>query len=221
MFAREHNRREAANSMSTEMEWRFRGRTGSEATATAEPLPAPIGINAQKSEGFQRFYKAVISPSHVRVTAGGRIVPNTRTTSPMSKRLKEKGDEGNHAKDGLQQADDQAQQLLEGTNLTALKSSNMPVFAFPPHPIYPPFPAPVPGMPMMPLQMGLGLPAILPGSYPFPQLPGSAYNSLPFVPPEPLKAPAKENLQTGPLGGSTKLRASTFDKTEEGSRCES
>jgi hypothetical protein len=33
---------------------------------------------AQKADNFQRFYRAVVSPTHVRVTAGGRIVPNPR-----------------------------------------------------------------------------------------------------------------------------------------------
>ncbi|KXJ97177.1 hypothetical protein Micbo1qcDRAFT_199898 [Microdochium bolleyi] len=43
-------------------------------------------LAAQQSEGFKRFYKAVVSPSHVRVTAGGRIVPNTRpSSSPTTK----------------------------------------------------------------------------------------------------------------------------------------
>src|SRR5690606_34520346 len=56
------------------MEWKYRGRDGTGAT-TAEPIPAPTGAPAQRDEGFQRFYKAVVSPTHVRVTAGGRIVP--------------------------------------------------------------------------------------------------------------------------------------------------
>ncbi|KAK4239199.1 hypothetical protein C8A03DRAFT_43159 [Achaetomium macrosporum] len=68
------------------MEWKYRGRSQTEA-ATAEPIPAPSGAPAQRDEGFQRFYKAVVSPTHVRVTAGGRIVPNTRgPPSPTSKR---------------------------------------------------------------------------------------------------------------------------------------
>ncbi|RYO89668.1 hypothetical protein DL766_004068 [Monosporascus sp. MC13-8B] len=68
-----------------EMEWKYRGRSGSEVTST-EPLSAPTGLDAQQSEGFQRFFKAVVSPTHVRVTAGGRIVPNTRATaSPTTK----------------------------------------------------------------------------------------------------------------------------------------
>jgi len=67
-------------------QWKYRGRSDSE-VATGEPCQAPTGIPAQKSEGFQRFYQAVVSPTHVRVTAGGRIVPNTRgPSSPASKR---------------------------------------------------------------------------------------------------------------------------------------
>lgn len=68
------------------MQWKYRGRSEME-TATSEPIPAPTGVPAQRDEGFQRFYKAVVSPTHVRVTAGGRIVPNTRgPPSPTTKR---------------------------------------------------------------------------------------------------------------------------------------
>lgn len=71
---------------SRSMEWKYRGRSDSE-TPVVEPIQAPGGVSAQKSEGFQRFYKAVVSPTHVRVTAGGRIVPNTRgPPSPTVKR---------------------------------------------------------------------------------------------------------------------------------------
>ena len=73
-----------------EMGWKYSGRSDSDPSAT-EPLSAPTGLPAQKSEGFQRFYKAVVSPTHVRVTAGGRIVPNTRglPSSPTLKRAQE------------------------------------------------------------------------------------------------------------------------------------
>ncbi|KAK4205736.1 hypothetical protein QBC40DRAFT_312055 [Triangularia verruculosa] len=68
------------------MEWRYHGRSDSE-SHIPEPIQAPTGNMAQKSEGFRRFYKAVVSPTHVRVTAGGRIVPNTRgPPSPTNKR---------------------------------------------------------------------------------------------------------------------------------------
>lgn len=70
-------------------EWKYRGRSGSE-VMTNEPVSAPTGLAAQQSEGFQRFYKAVVSPTHVRVTAGGRIVPNTRNpVSPTAKHTKD------------------------------------------------------------------------------------------------------------------------------------
>lgn len=74
----------------TDSEWRYRGRTENECTEP-QPISAPTGLVAQKDEGFQRFYKAVVSPTHVRVTAGGRIVPNTRaSSSPTGKWSKEK-----------------------------------------------------------------------------------------------------------------------------------
>ncbi|TGJ86815.1 hypothetical protein E0Z10_g1974 [Xylaria hypoxylon] len=67
------------------LQWKYRGRTGSEVTSS-DPLSAPTGLDKQSSEGFQRFFKAVVSPTHVRVTAGGRIVPNTRSSlSPTTK----------------------------------------------------------------------------------------------------------------------------------------
>lgn len=75
-------------------EWRYRGRAGSEAVSN-EPIGAPAGKEAQKAEGFQRFFKAVVSPTHVRVTAGGRIVPNNRgSVSPSAKWDKEHGTNG-------------------------------------------------------------------------------------------------------------------------------
>ncbi|KAI0485419.1 hypothetical protein F4859DRAFT_511617 [Xylaria cf. heliscus] len=72
------------------LQWKYRGRTGSEINS-GEPLSAPTGLDKQSSEGFQRFFKAVVSPTHVRVTAGGRIVPNTRNSvSPTTKWDKER-----------------------------------------------------------------------------------------------------------------------------------
>ncbi|KAM4059225.1 hypothetical protein HRG_007914 [Hirsutella rhossiliensis] len=74
----------------TDSEWKYRGRTDSEEDAV-HPICSPAGIVAQRDEGFQRFYKAVVSPTHVRVTAGGRIVPNTRgPSSPTAKWSKDK-----------------------------------------------------------------------------------------------------------------------------------
>ncbi|KAH8601441.1 hypothetical protein B0O99DRAFT_589482 [Bisporella sp. PMI_857] len=62
------------------MEWQLRQRDSSD--RSSQPHSAPTGIAAQQAENFQRFYRAVVSPTHVRVTAGGRIVPNTRATAP-------------------------------------------------------------------------------------------------------------------------------------------
>ncbi|KAL0470108.1 hypothetical protein QR685DRAFT_244284 [Neurospora intermedia] len=76
---------------SNEGDWVYRGRSDSDAAST-EPISAPGGKVTQANEGFKRFYKAVVSPTHVRVTAGGRIVPNTRgPPSPTAKRSKESG----------------------------------------------------------------------------------------------------------------------------------
>ena len=73
------NSRKAACS-SEEVKWNFRRRDASD--RSSQPHSAPTEIAAQQAENFQRFYRAVVSPTHVRVTAGGRIVPNTRTSAP-------------------------------------------------------------------------------------------------------------------------------------------
>lgn len=59
-----------------ETQWQFKRRDDS--NRSSQPLSAPSGYQAQKAENFQKFYRAVVSPTHVRVTAGGRIVPNIR-----------------------------------------------------------------------------------------------------------------------------------------------
>ena len=69
-----------ANRSSDEVTWNFRRRDASD--RSSQPHSAPTGVAAQQSENFKRFYRAVVSPTHVRVTAGGRIVPNTRTSAP-------------------------------------------------------------------------------------------------------------------------------------------
>ena len=56
--------------------WMMRKRGCSD--RSSQPFPAPSGFEAQKADNFRKFYAAVISPTHLRVTAGGRIVPNTR-----------------------------------------------------------------------------------------------------------------------------------------------
>ncbi|XXG97001.1 hypothetical protein Hte_003294 [Hypoxylon texense] len=80
--------------LKSQTQWQLRPRTEA-GSAKDKPLEAPTGIAAQKSEGFKRFYKAVVSPTHVRVTAGGRIVPNTRgSPSPTAKWDKEHSSAG-------------------------------------------------------------------------------------------------------------------------------
>ncbi|KAF7861984.1 hypothetical protein EAF04_007864 [Stromatinia cepivora] len=49
-----------------------------------QPHSAPTNVALHQAENFRRFYRAVVSPTHVRVTAGGRIVPNTRAMAPPS-----------------------------------------------------------------------------------------------------------------------------------------
>jgi hypothetical protein len=61
-------------------QWSLRARGSSD--HSSQPRRAPASKAAQQSENFQNFYRAVVSPTHVRVTAGGRIVPNTRATAP-------------------------------------------------------------------------------------------------------------------------------------------
>ena len=65
---------------SQRLQWHLRQRESSD--QSTQPHSAPSGLAAQQSENFQRFYRAVVSPTHVRVTAGGRIVPNTRAIAP-------------------------------------------------------------------------------------------------------------------------------------------
>lgn len=72
-----HSRR-ASRSHSSK--WSLRRRNSSD--RSSQPHSAPSGPDAQHSENFKKFYKAVTSPTHIRVTAGGRIVPNTRAAPP-------------------------------------------------------------------------------------------------------------------------------------------
>lgn len=78
-----------------DLEWKLAAR--SPKADVNRPLPAPGDMRAQASEGFQRFFKAVASPTHVRVTAGGRIVPNNRgSSSPVSKQWSKEKPNGDH-----------------------------------------------------------------------------------------------------------------------------
>lgn len=147
-------------------EWKYRGRSGS-GVASHEPMSAPTGLVAQQNEGFQRFYKAVVSPTHVRVTAGGRIVPNTRNpVSPTTKRTKDDDTVTN----GNQS---------EPAPVSAPKQS-VPVMGMP-HPMpffYPGFP----GMPPLHPMSGMPMPMMPPG--------------FPYPVPMPSTAPATSNQET-------------------------
>ncbi|KAG5956245.1 hypothetical protein E4U57_002764 [Claviceps arundinis] len=145
----------------TDAEWKYRGRSQLE-HGQQEPIGAPTGLSAQKDEGFQRFYKAVVSPTHVRVTAGGRIVPNTRgSSSPTGKWSREKpGVDGSFAS-------------RSSGHSTCGDTAGIPLAATMPHPAYGPFPHLFPGifpgmhpsvtagghppLAMMPWQMGIGM----------------------------------------------------------------
>lgn len=166
------------------MEWKYRGRSGSEITAH-EPLPAPTGLDAQHHEGFQRFYKAVVSPTHVRVTAGGRIVPNTRNpVSPTSKRPKDE--------EGLVNGE-QSEAMPAPTQ----KQSTVPMMGIP-HPMpffYPGFP----GMPPIHPMTGMPMPMMPPG-FPFPMpMPLASVNKEPQ-----LRKPDNKDSKRGPESESTK-----------------
>ncbi|EON96304.1 hypothetical protein UCRPA7_8249 [Phaeoacremonium minimum UCRPA7] len=150
-----------------DLEWRYRGRTDSEIPAS-EPLSAPSGLNAQQNEGFQRFYKAVVSPTHVRVTAGGRIVPNPRGSSPTTKR----------AKDSESSINTQAGEARP----TSTMKEGVPMMAMPSmHPFFTGFPQGFPPfhpLGMMPIPMGTPMPNGLPlGAIPVPA--AHKHNSAP------------------------------------------
>lgn len=135
------------------MEWKYRGRSGAEVMVN-EPLPAPTGLIAQHSEGFQRFYKAVVSPTHVRVTAGGRIVPNTRNpASPTAKRPKDTESVTNDEK--AESAPASAPAPKQPAAIMGMPQP-MPFF-------YPGYP----GMPPMHPMTGMPMPMMPPG-FPFP-----------------------------------------------------
>ncbi|KAK2694240.1 hypothetical protein QWA68_007891 [Fusarium oxysporum] len=85
----EMHRRPAQQLDGTDSDRKYRGQSDSELDRA--PTVAPADLATQKSEGFQKFYNSVVSPTHVRVTAGGRIVPNTRGPhSPTSKWSRER-----------------------------------------------------------------------------------------------------------------------------------
>ncbi|KAF7891877.1 hypothetical protein EAF00_008179 [Botryotinia globosa] len=78
----------SSQSMRSQGSWCLRQNTNSESRRTfdnqIQPHSAPTSVALHQAENFRRFYRAVVSPTHVRVTAGGRIVPNTRAMAPPS-----------------------------------------------------------------------------------------------------------------------------------------
>ncbi|KKP00982.1 hypothetical protein THAR02_06920 [Trichoderma harzianum] len=150
----------------TESEWRYRGRSDSEAIG-GQPISAPTGLSAQKDEGFQRFYRAVVSPTHVRVTAGGRIVPNTRgSPSPTTRWPKDKsaveGAENNSNRPPYRDILQQSQFLVP----------QHPMGFFPHHAMIPGFaPGMVPGMPVVPGMAAISAMSPMPSMPSMPAMP--------------------------------------------------
>lgn len=143
----------------TDAEWKYRGRTESE-HCEHHPIGAPAGLSAQKDEGFQRFYKAVVSPTHVRVTAGGRIVPNTRVPSSPTSKWTRDNVEGEHS--GTQPSANTLPGDMPGYPIPTLPHHAFGAFP----PLFPGFipgmPAtmahgPPPTYPIAPWQMGFGM----------------------------------------------------------------
>lgn len=127
-----------------ETEWKYHGRSRSDRNSN-EPVDAPTGIDAQRKEGFKRFFKAVASPTHVRVTAGGRIVPNTRNTaSPTAKWDKEQSTTGSDGTDQAKQSSQDAASPGDPPPGPGIPPSMMLPPMFPCYPPMPPMFTPVP-----------------------------------------------------------------------------
>ncbi|KAL1838194.1 hypothetical protein VTJ49DRAFT_2951 [Mycothermus thermophilus] len=172
---------QTSNDLSRSMEWKYRGRSEIE-MGTSEPTPAPTGIAAQRDEGFQRFYKAVVSPTHVRVTAGGRIVPNMRgPPSPTSKKT----------------SDTPTMDSQRVSDTSTSKAGPTPVGVAQPVPVMPQF---VPGFPpgFQPLQAPVSfVPMALPPGLPF---------APPTVNPAAMIQPAPNNPKPADDNGQTKAK---------------
>ena len=106
----------------------------------------------------------------------------------MSKRFKDGLNEGAHLKNGVQNGDEQNQQLPEHTFLPGGNLPPMPFLAYPPHPFYPPFSASFPSMPMMHMGVGIGMP----GGFPYAHHP-PPHSTLPPMKPGPARSMSKEN----------------------------
>jgi hypothetical protein len=72
-------------------EFKPQAKSDPKAVINQQPQVVPVPPQPQRSESFKQFFKQVSSPTHIRVTAGGRIVPNTRNAvSPTGKRNKDR-----------------------------------------------------------------------------------------------------------------------------------
>ncbi|PSR93677.1 hypothetical protein BD289DRAFT_451720 [Coniella lustricola] len=189
-------------------EWRYRGRTGSE-LMISEPLSAPTGLKAQQSEGFQRFYKAVVSPTHVRVTAGGRIVPNTRNpVSPTTKRPREGDVIANDA-----QSSEPVQMVGTAAAAAATAKQPMPAIGMP-QPMQFFYPGFHPSMSAFHPVTGMPIP-VMPPSYSMPMPNPSTAASATAVMQE---APFKENQFNHNNDGKTAAAAVVADAGRAGIR---
>lgn len=96
----------SSQSMRSQGSWCLRQHSNLESRRTfdnqIQPHSAPTSVALHQAENFRRFYRAVVSPTHVRVTAGGRIVPNTRAMAPPS--FEPNGDK--NSSESLQQIND-------------------------------------------------------------------------------------------------------------------
>ncbi|KAI9650869.1 hypothetical protein NHQ30_000904 [Ciborinia camelliae] len=99
----------SSQSMRSQGSWCLRQHPNFESRRTfdnqIQPHSAPTNVTLHQAENFRRFYRAVVSPTHVRVTAGGRIVPNTRAMAPPS--FEPNGDK--HSSESPQQTNDTEQ----------------------------------------------------------------------------------------------------------------
>ncbi|PTB36787.1 hypothetical protein M441DRAFT_30710 [Trichoderma asperellum CBS 433.97] len=191
----------------TESEWRYRGRTDSDAIG-AQPISAPTGLAAQKDEGFQRFYRAVVSPTHVRVTAGGRIVPNTRgSPSPTTRWPREKST--------IEAATNNSRQPGREPLQQGQFAMPQPIGFFPPHAMIPGF---APGMvpmptgpapyPIMPWHVGFNIGGAI-GMAPHPM--GHVQGLVAMPPPPPNSANNDRQSETGASENATPTRVVASD----------
>lgn len=88
----------------------------------SQPSPAPFGLETQRLEGFKKFYEAVRTPAHVRVTAGGRIVPNIKPVAQMDHRSSREDRLSDHVRASIEGND---QGMRAALNAQALHRLNV------------------------------------------------------------------------------------------------